>query len=178
MARLVDSYYTSERLGTALCFGLALVILSVGIYLVKTRIGFSNGLGWALLLGSVLILVASGTYFIGLGDNHAKYAKLLATDAPQFFAQETDHMMQAVRSFRWVILGEISIALAAIGLIILGQVRGTQGLSGIGVGIALVALVLAFYDSLNRERAILYRQTLQAALTPGTGSPPIDHQEH
>ena len=177
MAGLVDGYYTSGRLGAALCFGLALVVLGVGIYLVKTRIGFSNGLGWALLLGSVLILVASGAYFIGLGGNHAKYAKLLATDAPQFFAQETDHMVQAVRSFRWVILGEIGIALAGIGLILLGHVRGTQRLSGIGVGIALVALVLTLYDSLNRERAIIYGQALQEDLTPGTESRPID-QEH
>lgn len=79
-------------------------------------------------------------------------------------------MVQAIRSFRWVILGEMSIALAGIGLIILGQARGTQVLSGVGAGIALVALVLAFYDTLNRERAMGRCSTIKSSTGPRSGS--------
>jgi hypothetical protein len=173
MIELVDGYYTSERWGAAVCFSLTLLALGLGIYLVKATASFSHGVGWALLVASVLILVASGVYYASLGSSHATYANLLATDQAQFFAQEIDHVAQAVQSLRWVIFGETCIALAGIGIILIGQFRNAGTLSGIGTGIALAALLLAGYDSLNRERAMAYRQAVQAL---GTESQSADRQ--
>jgi hypothetical protein len=84
-----------------------------------------------------------------------------ADDAPRFFAEENDHMAHALRSFYWVILGEMSVVLVGIGLLLLGQARSTEVLSGIGAGIALIAVLLAFYDSFNRQRATNYHDDLK-----------------
>jgi hypothetical protein len=173
MIELVDGYYTSERWGSAVCSSLALLALGIGIYVVKAATGFSHGVGWALLVASVLILVASGAYYASLGSSHATYANLLATDQAQFFAQEIDHVTQAVQSLRWVIFGEMCIALAGICITLIGQFRNAQILSGIGTGIALAAVLLAGYDSLNRERAMAYRQAVQAL---GSESQSVDRQ--
>jgi hypothetical protein len=173
MIELVDGYYASERWGAAVCFSLALLTLGLGIYLVKAATSFSHGVGWALLVASVMILGASGAYYASLGNSHATYANLLATDQAQFFAQEIDHITRAIESLRWVIFGEMCIALAGIGIILIGQFRSARILSGIGTGIALAAALLAGYDSLNRERAMAYRQAVQAL---GSESQSVDRQ--
>ena len=110
-----------------------------------------------------MVLVAGGAYFVGLGTDHAHYSKLLADDAPRFFADENNHIAHALRSFYWVILGEMSVVLVGVGLILLGQARGTQVLAGIGAGIALIAVLLAFYDSFNRHRATSYHDHLNSS---------------
>jgi hypothetical protein len=163
MSTIVDTYYTGGRLGALVCVGLALLAFGVGVYLVKAKVDFWSGLGWALVVGSALVLVASGAYFIGLGGDHADYTKLLADDAPRFLADERNHMVEAVRSFYWVILGEMGVVLVGIGLVLLGQARGAQVLSGFGAGIALIAVLLALYDSLNRQRATNYQSHLNSS---------------
>jgi hypothetical protein len=120
MSTIVDTYYTGGRLGALVCVGLALLAIGVGVYLVKAKVDFWSGLGWALVVGSALVLVASGAYFIGLGGDHADYTKLLADDAPRFLADERNHMVEAVRSFYWVILGEMGVVLVGIGLCLVG----------------------------------------------------------
>jgi cell division protein FtsW (lipid II flippase) len=163
MSSIVENYYAGGRLGALVCCGLALLAGGVGVYLAKAKVDFWSGFGWALFVGSALVLVAGGAYFVGLGNDHASYSKLLADDAPRFFAEENDHIAQALRSFYWVILGEMSLVVVGIGLILLGQARSTEILSGIGVGIALIAVLLAFYDSFNRQRATSYHDDLQAS---------------
>jgi hypothetical protein len=163
MSSIVENYYAGGRLGALVCCGLALLAGGLGIYLTKAKVDFWSGFGLALLVGSALVLVAGGVYFVGLGSDHASYSKLLADDAPRFFAEENDHMAQALRSFYWVILGEMSVVLVGISLVLLGQARSTEVLSGIGAGIALIAVLLAFYDAFNRQRATNYHEDLKTS---------------
>jgi len=173
MSTIVENYYAGGRLGVLACCGLALLAGGVGVYLAKAKEDFWCGLGWALLVGSAVVLVASGAYFVGLAGDHAHYSKLLADDAPRFLAEENNHMVQAVRSFYWVILGEMSVVLVGIGLVLLGQARGTQVLSGIGAGIALIAVLLAVYDSLNRQRATNYHDHLNSSFSSSVKLPSV-----
>ena len=162
MSTIVANYYAGGRLGALVCCGLAVLAGGVGIYLVKAKVDFWSGLGWALLVGSALVVVAGGAYFVGLGGDHAHYSKLLADDAQRFLADESSHVAQALRSFYWVILGELSLVLVGIGLVLVGQARGSQVLPGIGTGIALIAVMLAFYDCTNRQRAADYHDHLNS----------------
>jgi hypothetical protein len=158
--QVVDDYYASERGGASICFGIALLALASGIYGVWTRDDFSRGIGWAVLITCGLLLAASGSYFVSLGASHAKFAALLDMDLTRFLLDEKNHITKAASSLRLVILTEIAIALAGAIVMIVGQTRQSDLIRGVGIGITMVTLLLAIYDSNNRERALNYKQKL------------------
>ncbi|WP_454731796.1 MULTISPECIES: hypothetical protein [Cupriavidus] len=162
MIDVVDGYYSSERMGAAICFGLSLVAVGSGAYLARTSVGMLYGMGWSLLIAGGLVLLASGAYFAGLGSNHARFSALLGTDPSQFLVQESAHLTGAIESLRRVIYGEMLIALTGIILALAGHIRETPILTGVGLGMALVLVLLTGYDSLNRSRASGYHQEIQA----------------
>jgi len=160
MGEVVDGYYMSERRGAGICFGIALLALGSGIYCARTGGEFSRGIGWSVLVMCGLLLAASGTYFVSLGASHAQFAALLRTDLTRFFVDETDHITKAASTLRIVVLAEIAIAFAGSIVAIAGQTRQSDIVRGAGIGITMIALLLAFYDLSNRERALNYKEKL------------------
>jgi hypothetical protein len=160
VGEVVDAYYASERWGVGICFGSALLALGSGIYCTRMGADFLRGIGWSVLVMCGLLLAASGSYFVSLGASHAQCAALLKADLTRFLVDETDHIAKAASSLRLVVLAEIVIALIGAIVMIVGQTHQSDMIRGVGLGITTVALLLAFYDLSNRERALNYKEKL------------------
>lgn len=159
--KIASDYYASERRGAVYCFGFALLAIGLSIRLMKTGIDFTEGIGRAMLVLCGLILVASGAYWTSLGKRQAQCTVLLETDQLQFVLEESNHIARAASSLRLVVLAEMSLALGGTVVVILGQIWPVGAIRGMGIGLTAIALLLAFYDSENRERALKYKERLR-----------------
>lgn len=152
----LHAYYTAEKdalPATAAAGALAAVF---GGVLLRRRQRFSTGLGLPFLLIGAATSIGSLAYLSQVDERHASYAKLLNESPALYLQTEGAHLDIMQRDFQRIIWIDSSVAVAGLGLAVVGATRNRRFVQGLGMGTLLSAAALGALEMHNSHRASEY----------------------
>jgi hypothetical protein len=115
------------------------------------------------VFAGLLMLPVNVVYFFYVGPQSAKIEATLARNPSQFDASESAHLDRMMDGFRLSYTLESTAAFLGLIAIAVGFATENRKAVGIGLGIILCATTLLAGEVWSKQRALHYREALQAA---------------
>ncbi len=156
MANDLSGYYHGEQTAAYVIGGMGLAAAGTGAYLVTRRTDFSRGLGWSWVTMGGLEALGAAFYALQVDGELDHYRPALAHDPAAFRAEERDHLRGTQSRFTYYRATELGLTLAGAGMAIYGLAAKRDTWTGVGLGVASLALPLFVIDTFNNARAQRY----------------------
>lgn len=155
-------YFTAERQGGFLLVALALTGFGFAAFLWLTRSAFL-AMAWPLVILGAFQLVVGLTVALRTPGQVASLEQGLRTSPAATASAESQRMSRVDRNFRIVKAAEVGCIVLALLLAVLLPHPSTW--AAVGLGLLVEAAVLLAFDAFAHQRALVYTQWLQSAVT-------------
>ena len=159
MREAMRSYFAQEK-SAALIGGIgALAAGGTGAYLV-TQNDMSHGIGYSLIGVGAIGLVVGGTVYFRTDSQLEKLEKQLETTPADYKKFEGARVARVNAQFTILKIAEISIFTGGAATAIVGATQKADLTTGIGIGLAIDAVLLFVFDYFAESRAHVYAQRI------------------
>ena len=169
--RFVHKYFTGEKQESLLflIIGVTAIILSIVLFLfIKTNPSFYKGAAIPLFAIGLIQLVVGYTVYARADKQRMDIAYNLGMEPVQFAKhQEMPRMQTVMKNFIIYRYAEIALALAGIALFICFRNNESRLFwKGLGLTLAIQALLMLGADYFAEQRGKLYVKNLEAVISP------------
>lgn len=155
MQGAMNSYFEQEKTAALIGMGGATVAGGTGAFLV-TQGDLSKGIGYSLIGIGAIGLVVGGTVYFRTDGQREKLEKQLETAPLEYKKFEGARMERVITQFTILKIGELSIFAGGVATTVVGVTQKADLTTGIGIGLALDAVLLLLFDYFADARAQTY----------------------
>lgn len=156
----VLKYFNAEKNESILfiIIGVTAIMLSV-YFLLKLKQPFYNGLSYALIAIALVQLTVGFTVFLRSPKDIIRVEQIIETEITKIETEEIPRMKNVMKNFvtyRWV-----EIVLAIIGIILFFFFQPLTLWKGVGLGLAIQAILMLGLDFFAENRGKIYLEYLR-----------------
>jgi hypothetical protein len=159
MRESMRSYFDQEKNAALIGMGGAGVAGGTGAYLVRQG-DMSKGIGYSLIGIGAIGLVVGGSVYLRTDSQLEKLEKQLDTTPTEYKTFEGARMQRVITQFTILKISEISILVGGITTTVIGATQKSDLTTGIGIGLAIDAVLLLFFDYFADARAQVYMKQI------------------
>ncbi len=159
MREAMRSYFDQEKTAALVGMGGALVAGGTGAYLV-TQGDMSKGIGYSLIgIGAIGLAVGGGVY-LRTDSQLEKLEKQLENTPADYKRFEGVRMDRVITQFTILKFAEVSIFAGGVATTVIGVTQKADLTTGIGIGLAIDAVLLLLFDYFADARAQVYMKQI------------------
>ena len=154
----IEIYFNGEKWQCLIGALISLLSLAFAIYLVKKSAPFHKGISYPFFVLSPALLLICIAIIIRSPSDLERVSNFLKQSPEKISSDELPRMQKVMANFE--IIENVELAIIAIGLFLLIFFRKNPKVAGIGLGIAMQALLLLCFDLLAEKRGAIYLEFL------------------
>jgi hypothetical protein len=159
MRTSLHNYFAEEQTAALIGIGGAAIAGGAGAFL-ATRDDLSRGIGYSLIGVGAIGLVVGGAVYLRTDGQMTKLEKQLDSSPAEYKKFEGARMDRVNFQFKILKITEISIFAGGMTTAIIGAAQKADLTTGIGIGLALDAVLLFLFDYFAEARAHVYAQRI------------------
>jgi hypothetical protein len=159
----IHDYYAGQRIVAIAGALVALVYVLLASEAITRPAHFARAFGiTALVIAGGFMLPVNVAYFFYVGPQSARIESMLSRNPVELHASEETHLDTMMRGFHRSYRLDGTVAMLGVLLAVFGFIVRNSKLAGIGLAISLCAMTLLAGEIWSKQRALNYREELQA----------------
>lgn len=156
----IQKYFLGEKLQCSVGIGIALTCLAIGVYLLlQVKADFSRGIAYPFLIVPLLLLIVCIGVVFRTSSDIARVTGFAESEPVKIQTEEIPRMKAVMRNFKMIKVVEVCILAIGAGIFLFAKEHPFT--RGIGVGLAVQAIIMLCFDVLAENRGKIYWEYLK-----------------